>query len=60
MENIKSLKVVLKSWNNEVFGNLDTRIDRLKEVVNNIDYLADLRVLSDGEIQTIYKAMANM
>lgn len=47
---LKVLELVLKTWNKYVFGNLDSQIESLKEVVSNVDYLPNLRIISVEEI----------
>lgn len=49
-EKLKSLKALLKIWNKLVFGNLNSSIRALKEIVNNFDLVAEQRELLDEEV----------
>lgn len=41
MEKFKALKLVLKGWSKQVFGNLEFQIDSLKEAVRKLDVVID-------------------
>jgi endonuclease/exonuclease/phosphatase family metal-dependent hydrolase len=48
---LKALKVDLKKWNEEVFGNVGVKINKLMSELVELDALADLRPLTEVEIQ---------
>lgn len=37
MGKFRSLKIMLKGWNKHAFGDLDSKIESLKEVVANLN-----------------------
>lgn len=52
--------MILKSWNKEVCGALNSQIDRFKEEVSKVDSLTDLRPLSTVEIDSRSIALADL
>ncbi|MCI61056.1 hypothetical protein A2U01_0082312, partial [Trifolium medium] len=54
------LKIELKSWNKEVFGNLDCPIESVIEEIQGIDFLAESRTLSQEEINSSSKVFATL
>lgn len=48
---LKALNLVLNFCNKQVFGNLDPEIDSMKDVVNNVNSLADIGALCVDEIE---------
>ena len=57
MEKIKALKVKLKAWNKEVFGNVDKQKNYALKRVALWDDIESRRPLSDGERQERMSAM---
>ncbi|CAL5208786.1 unnamed protein product [Lathyrus oleraceus] len=60
MDKLKSLKVVMRSWNKEIFGKIDSQIDSQKEEVNKVGSLVDLSTLSAEEIDSRYIVVSSM
>lgn len=60
LEKLKTLKGILKSWNIEVFGNLDSQIDRLREECSKIDSLIDDGEISRDEIESRSTALSEL
>ena len=48
---LKALKVDLKKWNEEVFGNVEVKINKLMSELVELDALANLIHLTGEEIQ---------
>lgn len=42
MKKLKTFKVVMKTQIMEVFGNLESQIDKLKKEVSKVDFMADV------------------
>ena len=52
MEKLKRVKIELKEWNSQVFGNIDQRIASLEGEIQKWDNIARRRLLSDDEIKS--------
>lgn len=48
---LRKLRLILKKWNTEVFGNVTHSIKEAKDELHKLDLLAELRDLSEGEAQ---------
>lgn len=59
-QKLKDLNLVLEVWNKQVFCSIYSRIDLLKEVVNNVDSLVYNRVLFDKKIETRSEVIMTM
>lgn len=59
-ENLKALKVVLKTWNREVFGKLDSQIISPREEVSKVDSLEVFGTLSREDIDSKSKSLADL
>lgn len=46
---LKKLKVALKQWNNEVFGNMELKLKQVEEEVHALDLLAEEGSLSSSQ-----------
>ncbi|XP_028055424.1 uncharacterized protein LOC114259592 [Camellia sinensis] len=49
-QKLKHLKVELKVWNTEVFGNITTKLDATEEELHALDRIAEERVLHQSEM----------
>lgn len=49
-EKLKKLKLKLKSWNWEVYGNVDQRVKKLEEEISILDIKAESGGLSESEV----------
>ncbi|KAL7255365.1 hypothetical protein ACSBR1_009508 [Camellia fascicularis] len=46
---MKELKLALKQWNSEVFGNVNTKLKKVEEELHEIDLVAEVRDLEDDK-----------
>lgn len=51
-EKLKLLKLFLRNWNKEHFGELDSVINSISKEINNLDSKADVFDLSEGGIDS--------
>jgi hypothetical protein len=49
-EKLKGLKEVIKAWNKEVYGAIDTKIRLLVEDINEVDVKGELGVLTEEKV----------
>ncbi|KAL7161402.1 hypothetical protein ACSBR2_041968 [Camellia fascicularis] len=49
MEKLRTLKLALKIWNVEVFGNVDTKLKEAEDELHGLDLIAEGRSLNIGE-----------
>ncbi|CAI0417866.1 unnamed protein product [Linum tenue] len=52
-QRLQNLKGLIKVWNKEVFGNINTRIEMVLSKINELDLAGQARPLSGGEINDI-------
>lgn len=50
MSKLRSLKLALKKWNNDVFGNVESKLKEAEEELHNLDLMAESRNLNEMEI----------
>ena len=60
IQKLQSVKNDLKTWNVNVFGNIDSNIQRLESKIHSWDSEAQYRVLLDSEIQDRNEAQADL
>ncbi|XP_028065957.1 uncharacterized protein LOC114268915 [Camellia sinensis] len=48
---LKALKMALKQWNREIYGNTATQLQTVEDQLNRLDLRAELRPLEDAEIK---------
>jgi hypothetical protein len=59
-EKLKGLKGVIKAWNKEVYGALDTKIRILVEDIKDVDVEGELVTLSEEEVSNRKKNFADL
>jgi hypothetical protein len=59
-EKLKGLKVVIKAWNKEVYGAIDSKISRLIVDIQDLDVKGELVLLSEAEVLNRKKLFSDL
>lgn len=59
-EKLKVLKIELKKWNKEVFGNVDSKVKSLESDISGLDTLAEWVGLSEDKVKLRRKKFAEL
>ena len=51
MDKLKMVKADLKTWNHQVFGNIEAKIVELETEIHKWDCMANIRSLSEEEVK---------
>lgn len=59
-EKLKRVKDELKKWNRESFGNIDNKVDKLKQEIHELDMIDDAFGIEEDEIVKRKESTANL